>query len=191
MRSRIFFILLIIFLSSIISFAQDVTCTIRGSVKDDFGRPIIDAIVTAKDEEDKTIATVKTDKDGNYEVANLPTGSYKLTVESDGLKSEEITDIKLTVAAEETFDLKLKTSLEGKAVKKIPPTYPEVAKLSQQQGRVIVGILVKPDGTVDKVVFLSGNAVFKSAALQAAQKWTFQKSSNGLSGRIAFNFKAN
>jgi TonB family protein len=191
MRSCIFFILLITFLSSIVVFAQDIACTIRGSVKDDFGRPIIDATVTTKDEEDQVIATVKTDKDGNYEVADLPIGSYKLTVESEGLKSEEIKDIKLTVAAEQTFDLKLKTSLEGKAVKKIPPTYPEVAKLAQQQGRVVVGILVKPDGTVDKVLFLSGNAIFKAAALQAAQKWTFQKSSNGLSGRIAFNFKAN
>ncbi len=191
MRSRAFLILLIIFLSSIISFAQVITSTINGTVKDDFGRPIMDAVVIVKDEEDQVISTIKTDKDSKYEVADLSTGSYKLTVESEGLKSEEITDIKLTVAAEQTFDLKLKTSLEGKALKKVPATYPEVARLAQQQGRVVVGILVKPDGTVEKVLFLSGNVVFKSSALQAAQKWTFQKSPNGLSGRIAFNFKSN
>lgn len=189
MTSRIFSLLTIVLFSFFTTFAQDITSTINGTVKDDFGRSIVDATVTVKDEEGQIIGTVKTDKDGKYEVKDLATGSYKLLVESEGLKSEEITDIRLTVAAEQTFDLKMKTSLEGKALKKVPAIYPEVARLTQQQGRVIVGILVKPDGTVEKAMFLSGNAVFKSAALDAAQKWTFQKSPNGLSGRIAFNFK--
>lgn len=189
MKSRIFLLLLIIFLCSSASFAQDIASTINGTVKDDFGRAIVEATVTVKDEEGNVINTVKTDKDGKYEVVDLPTGSYKILVESEGLKSEEIRDIKLTVAAEQTVDLKLQTSLEGKAVKKVQAVYPEVARIAQQQGRVVVGILVKPDGTVEKVLFLSGNAVFKSAALDAAQKWTFQKSPNGISGRIAFNFK--
>lgn len=189
MGSRIALFLLIIFLFTLTNFAQTITSVINGTVKDDFGRPIMDATVTVKDEEGQVISTVKTDKEGKYQVADLATGSYKLLVESEGLKSEEITDIRLTVAAEQSFDLKLKTSLEGKAIKKVPAVYPEVARVTQQQGRVVVGILVKPDGSVDKVLFLSGNAVFKSAALEAAQKWTFQKSPNGLSGRIAFNFK--
>lgn len=191
MTNRLLLVLLTIFLSSTTIFTQIITATIKGTVKDDFGRPVVSATVTVKDDTQQIVTTVKTDQEGRYEVTDLAVGSYKLIVESDGLKSESIADIKLTVASEQVFDLRMQAGLEAKAIKKIGAIYPEVARQSQQQGRVIVGVLVKPDGNVDKVLFLAGNTVFKSAALDAAQKWQFQKSINGFSGRIAFNFKIN
>ncbi len=189
MSSRLLLLLLAISLFSISIFSQTITATIKGTVKDDFGRPVVSAVVTVKDESQQVVSTAKTDQDGHYEVTDLPIGNYNLTVECDGLKSEAKTDIKLAVASENISDLRMQANLEAKAIKKIGATYPEAAKATMQQGRVIVGVLVKPDGTVDKVLFLAGNTIFKSAALDAAQKWQFQKSINGYSGRIAFGFK--
>ena len=171
------------------AFSQIITARISGTVKDDFGTIVADATVTVKDEEQQVVTSTSTDKEGNYKIENLPIGSYKLTVEKEGLNSESIADIKLSVAAEVTLDLKMQLNLEGKAIKKIAPAYPDLAKRTHQEGRVIVGVLVKPDGTVDKALFLSGNQAFKAAALQAAQRWVFQKTNSGLSGRIAFTFK--
>jgi TonB family protein len=169
--------------------AQVITATINGTVKDDFGKQIAGANVTIRDEGKQPIAQALTDKDGNYKIENLPVGSYRLTVEKEGLNSESVSDIQLSVAAEVTLDLTMQLNLEGKAVKKVSPVYPDMARMMRQEGRVIVGVLVKPDGTVEKALFLSGNPAFKAAALQAAQRWVFQKTNSGLSGRIAFTFK--
>lgn len=191
MKNQILLAILTILLTFTVSFGQTITASIKGTVKDDFGKPVIGATVTVKDEEQQIITTATTDESGSYRVLDLSVGNYKLVVEKDGLKSESITNINLNAASEEIFDLHMQASLEGKAIKKVAATYPDVAKITQQQGRVIVGVLVNPEGKVDKVLFLAGNNVFKSSALQAAQKWVFEKSDSGFSGRIAFNFKIN
>jgi TonB family protein len=187
---RLFCLLIILFLTLAgVSLAQTITSTISGIVKDDFGNLIEGATVTVRDEERQEIAVARSDDKGKYEIGNLPIGSYKITVEREGLNSESISDIKLSVAAEVKLDLTMQLNLEGKAIKKISPTYPDLARMTRQEGRAIVGVLVKPDGTVEKALFLSGNPAFKTAALQAAQRWVFQKTNSGLSGRIAFTFK--
>ncbi|MFY9221691.1 MAG: TonB family protein [Blastocatellia bacterium] len=191
MRNQILLLVLMILLTVTVSFGQTITASIKGTVKDDFGKPVTGATITVKDEEQQIVTTATTDESGSYQVLDLSIGSYKLVIEKDGLKSESITNINLNAASEEVFDLHMQASLEGKAIKKVAATYPDVAKLTQQQGRVIVGVLVNAEGKVDKVLFLAGNNVFKSSALQAAQKWVFEKSNSGFSGRIAFNFKIN
>lgn len=169
--------------------AQTITATINGTIKDDFGQKVANAKLTLKDENQNIVATATSDNEGRYQIDNLAIGSYKMVVESEGLNSETVEDIKLSAASEVTFDLVLQLNLEGRAIKKVAPVYPELAKRTRQEGRVVVGIMVKPDGTVEKALFLNGNTVFKAAALQAVQRWVFQKTNSGITGRIAFVFK--
>ncbi|MEW6737842.1 MAG: energy transducer TonB, partial [Acidobacteriota bacterium] len=79
-------------------------------------------------------------------------------------------------------------NLEDKAIKKIPPVYPPLAKIRRIQGKVSVGVQVDSDGKVTEVEFLEGNVLFKLASLEAAKQWGFQKSSNGMTGHIVFRF---
>lgn len=184
----IFLMLLILFCMVSFTPAQTLTSSIKGTIKDDFDRPVASANITVQDELLSVVANTKADDQGFYSL-NLPIGKYRLVVESEGLTSTSAVEVSLAVGTEEQVDLKMQPNLEGKAIKRTPAIYPDVAKSSHQEGRVVVGVLVKPDGNVDKVLFLSGNPIFKFASLQAAQKWVFQKSNTGLSGRIVFNYK--
>jgi TonB family protein len=94
--------------------------------------------------------------------------------------------ISLTVAAQ---NREFNINLEDKAVKKVAPTYPPLAKRKRVQGKVMVGLKVDANGTVSAAEFLDGNALFKPASLEAAQQWIFQKSANGVSGYIVFRFQ--
>ncbi|MEW6733066.1 MAG: TonB family protein [Acidobacteriota bacterium] len=190
MRARLLTTLLVMMVLPVeATLAQNIAGAISGIVKDDFGKTVAQATVTVKDEEQAIVAAAKTDTEGRYRIDNLPLGNYQLTVESEGLNSESVIDIKLTVASEVKLDLNMQLNLEGKAIKKIFPTYPALARTTRQEGRVIVGVIVNSEGKVEKTLFISGSEVFKSVALQAAQRWLFQKTNSGFSGRIAFNFK--
>ena len=80
-------------------------------------------------------------------------------------------------------------NLEEKAVKKVAPVYPPLAKRKRVQGKVMVGLQVSADGTVSSMDFLEGNALFKPASMEAAKQWVFQKSTSGMSGHIVFRFQ--
>jgi TonB family protein len=189
MRGRLFCSLVIaVNLLVSVSFAQNITSIISGKVRDDFGKPVEGATVLVK-EEQRTVATATTDKEGKYRIDNLAVGNYKLTVEKEGLNSESVSDVRLSVASELELDLTMQLNLEGKAIKRVSPAYPSFAKMTRQEGRAVIGVLVKPDGTVEKAIFLGGNPAFKETSMQAAQRWVFQKTNTGLSGRIAFTFK--
>lgn len=80
-------------------------------------------------------------------------------------------------------------NLEPLAIKKVPPTYPPLARLKKIEGKVIVKLMLDGEGLVSNVEFLDGNGLFKPSAVEAAKKWTFKKSQGDKSGHIVFNFK--
>lgn len=80
-------------------------------------------------------------------------------------------------------------NLENKAVKKVPPTYPPLAKRKRIEGAVTIKVQTNADGTVSAAEFLDGNSLFKPASIEAAKQWLFQKSQSGMSGYIVFKFR--
>ena len=83
--------------------------------------------------------------------------------------------------------------LSGKAVKRVPPTYPAVAKAAGAQGPVSVQIVVNEAGDVETAKADSGHPLLQQAAVDAAKQWKFsptQLSGNAVkvSGMISFNF---
>ncbi len=80
-------------------------------------------------------------------------------------------------------------NIEDKAVKKVSPLYPPLARRKRVQGKVIISLQVNSDGTVSTATFVEGNALFKPASLDAAKQWVFNKSSTGMEGHIVFRFQ--
>jgi TonB family protein len=83
--------------------------------------------------------------------------------------------------------------LSGKTVKRVPPTYPPVAKAAGAEGPVSVQIVVNEAGTVESAKATSGHPLLQAAAVAAAKEWEFtptKLSGNGVkvSGTISFVF---
>jgi periplasmic protein TonB len=88
------------------------------------------------------------------------------------------------------------TVLQGKAVRRVQPPYPHIAKIGRISGPVQVQVMISQDGSVDGVTALSGHPLLRDAALQAARQWVFSPTVlNGqpvrVVGVITFNFMLN
>jgi protein TonB len=83
---------------------------------------------------------------------------------------------------------------QGRALRKIEPSYPAIARQARVQGSVQVQIGISEAGEVTDVTLLSGHPLLRDAALRAAKQWLFIPTE--LNGRpvraigvITFNFK--
>ncbi len=65
-------------------------------------------------------------------------------------------------------------TLDGKAVSKYAPTYPQAARAAQMSGTVVVQVTVDECGSVIVSKPLSGPPLLQQAAAQAALKWRFK-----------------
>ncbi len=89
--------------------AQETTSTIRGAIKSDAGTPISGATVVLVHTPSGTRATAVTDASGTFEARGLRVGGpYSVTLEANGFRKQDVTDIYLTVA--ETFKLETQLS---------------------------------------------------------------------------------
>lgn len=84
-------------------------------------------------------------------------------------------------------------SLNGKAIKKVHPVYPPVAKAAGAQGPVNVQIVVNEAGEVISAKAVSGHPLLQQAAVDAAQQWRFTPTKLAgepvkVSGTVTFAF---
>jgi len=68
-------------------------------------------------------------------------------------------------------------SSERKIVRKVMPTYPDIAKRMQLTGSVKIMATVGPDGTVKTTQPMGGSPVLLQAAQDAVSKWKFASAS--------------
>lgn len=70
----------------------------------------------------------------------------------------------------------LKAVLDGtpKAIKKVPPIYPDEAKRTGIQGSIRMEILVTAEGRVQRIRVVSGTPLIDRAAVDALKQWTFE-----------------
>ncbi|MDQ3907908.1 MAG: energy transducer TonB [Acidobacteriota bacterium] len=83
--------------------------------------------------------------------------------------------------------------LNGKAIKKVSPDYPAVARAAGAQGEVAVQITVDEQGNVISARAVSGHPLLQKAAVEAAGQWKFSPTKLSgqpvkVSGIITFNF---
>jgi TonB family protein len=86
--------------------------------------------------------------------------------------------------------------LQGKAIERVVPSYPELGKKIRLQGDVSVEVIVSPDGRVESARAVSGHPMLASAAVDAARRWRFGPTLlNGIpvpvTGVIVFVFRLN
>lgn len=63
--------------------------------------------------------------------------------------------------------------LQGKAIAKVQPQYPPIAKAARASGSVQVQVLISEEGRVIDAQVLSGHPLLREAAMQAARQWKF------------------
>jgi len=73
------------------------TGTIRGTVKDPSGAVVPGAEITVTLLGTDTNRTVPTDKDGDYEIAELAVGHYSLAIDAPGFKKFIVKDVEVTI----------------------------------------------------------------------------------------------
>src|SRR5215471_1498964 len=59
-------------------------------------------------------------------------------------------------------------------IKRVEPAYPQLAKVARVQGRVIVGIVISPEGKVASERALSGHPILIQSAMDAVRLWEFR-----------------
>src|SRR5262245_13552598 len=63
-----------------------------------------------------------------------------------------------------------------------PPAYPQMAKIAQIAGEVVLKVYVHPDGSIESVTALSGHPILIQAAVESANRSQFKCSGcNGIS----------
>jgi hypothetical protein len=90
--------------------------TLSGTVKDPSGAVIPNAKVTAKQTSTGLIRVAESSSAGLYSFSLLPPGPYELTVEAQGFKSTQVSDVVLAVGAVATVDLSMQIGTASETV---------------------------------------------------------------------------
>jgi hypothetical protein len=91
-----------------LGYAQEVTGSLLGSVKDGVGAAVSGATVTISDPLKKVVVrTITTNDDGQYSVPTLTSGIYEITVEAPNFKKHIENNVKLDVGQRRTVDVAL------------------------------------------------------------------------------------
>jgi TonB family protein len=75
-----------------------------------------------------------------------------------------------------------------KAMRRIMPPYPDLAKRMNVSGMVRIEVAVAPDGEVKDSKVLGGNPVLIKAAETAVKQWKFEPASKGSTEVVIFRF---
>jgi hypothetical protein len=91
MKTRVSALCVLLVLSCSLAFSQAITASLRGRIFDKTGAVINAAKVTAVNTETGWSRFVKTDAAGEYEIAQLPVGNYKITAEAASFQPQSRT----------------------------------------------------------------------------------------------------
>lgn len=90
--------------------AQQGTAILEGSVVDDSGAALPGVTVTARNKETGSVRTTVTDGTGRYRMPAIQSGVYSIKVELPGFRTEERSDIQLTVGQQAALDFRMQVS---------------------------------------------------------------------------------
>src|SRR6266436_4055391 len=192
----------VLFLSALLAPCALAAPNLSGTVRDSMKGPIDGAKVTlwdaAKGKGLQTLSSM-----GAFSLSNVAEGNYLFKVESDSLVpvygavhlsgdgTHEINVVMLAVAPGTTESVGAGSALRDAVrpppdpskppkvkkptpKKKVTPLYPDAARRAGVQGKVRIGTIMLPDGTLDDLVVLSApNTDLAVAALVAVRQWRY------------------
>jgi TonB family protein len=62
----------------------------------------------------------------------------------------------------------------GLLVKKVPPAYPDNARIARVQGSVVLKALIDKDGAVEDLTLISGHPMLAPSAIEAVKQWKYK-----------------
>jgi protein TonB len=62
----------------------------------------------------------------------------------------------------------------GLLIRKVPPTYPQLAKQARIQGQVVLQAEISKDGTIQNLQLISGHPMLAPAAIEAVKQWRYK-----------------
>ncbi|MCM3900705.1 MAG: TonB-dependent receptor [Pyrinomonadaceae bacterium] len=105
----------VVFLSTVIVFAQQSRGTLRGSVKDELGASIVGATITVIDASG-TARTTVTNGEGVYTLGGLTPGKYFVVAAAPGFAPSEQKEVDLAAGQRQSLDLTLTVTIEDQKV---------------------------------------------------------------------------
>jgi len=130
------FALVLLFLASRPSCAQDATGRIVGNVTDPSGAYISGATVTVTNEGTKISQVTHTDKDGFYQVLSLPIGTYSTAVEITGFRKKVFEHQSLQINQSLRLDAKMEVGQQSESIE-VTDQAPNVETVSATLGQSV------------------------------------------------------
>jgi len=75
-----------------------------------------------------------------------------------------------------------------RAINKVAPVYPELARRMHLSGTVVMQVTIQPDGSVSETKVESGHALLATAAQQAVKQWKFESGPETTNATVDVNF---
>lgn len=142
-RAKLVGLFLVVLFASSISFSQNITAFLTGTVTDPSGAVVPGASVTLHNMDTNVdVITVKTDSNGLYTATELPQGRYSVTVTANGFKKYVASDLILNVGEHRTFDVALAVGQVSEQVTVTATTIP-VETSSAAQSTTITGTQIR------------------------------------------------
>lgn len=158
---------------------------ITGTVTDQNGAVVPDATITVTQVDTGSKRTVTTNADGNYAIANLPIGIYRLAITKTGFKETSVSNIVVNVSNTTRQDISLQTG----AISEVVNVTADNIQIETQSGTV--GEVVS--GEQVRELPLNGRSFVQLTQLQpgVAAANNFDSKSKGLFGGVDFSVNGN
>ena len=63
---------------------------------------------------------------------------------------------------------------EGLLIKKVQPTYPQLARQARVQGKVLLQAEIDKEGSIESLQLISGHPILAPAAIEAVKQWLYK-----------------
>ncbi|HXG91920.1 MAG TPA: carboxypeptidase regulatory-like domain-containing protein [Blastocatellia bacterium] len=139
-RTRRYFIaisMLILLCASSLSALAQSTATIQGTVTDESGGVLANAKITARNQATGLERTTETDSSGNYQIAALPVGVYRIEVQAQGFQTAVLNDLTLEVSQTVVRNFQLKVGGATETVTISGADAPVIEQATVTVGQVI------------------------------------------------------
>ena len=92
-------------------------------------------------------------------------GAVEVGIADPWITSARLSPIAIQISPRESLAL---------LIKRVPPLYPEAARIAKLQGSVVLKLVIHKDGTVGDLKPLSGDPMLIPAAIDCVRKWVYR-----------------